>query len=237
MTITQSGVALGAYDNISHAKDILVAMILQTGDPIDSLQTLVGYRSDLINKEGQAVAPAESALDFYTGFANPLSPEYSWNQSLPISEDYFIAGNLGLYLGYASELADIKTKNPNLNFDVTSLPQTRASSASVTFGNIQALAIVKNSTNKQGALNIISALTNADAIAFLTTQTNLPPVRLDLLQTPPSGASLAIFYTAALQARGWLDPDDSSTDALFKTMIESVVSGASVSGDVVTFSG
>ncbi len=40
------------------------------------------------------------------------------------SKNMFLAGDLALYFGFASELDDLKNKNPNLNFDVTLFPQT-----------------------------------------------------------------------------------------------------------------
>jgi len=226
-TISQSAVALGDYSNVDHAKDILATLILQTGDSIVTLDPSVGtYKSTLGDKASdQATSPAEAALNFYTGFADPSVSQYSWNQSLPSSQSAFLGGSLATYFGYASELADMRAKNPNLNFDVASIPQASDTSVSATFANMDAVAILKNSKNQTGALSVIQQLTGSDVIAYLTTLTDLPPVRRDLLAVPPQDPALAVFYTAAIQGQGWLDPDVDSTAPLFQNMIESVVSG------------
>jgi len=230
--IHQSAVSFGEYQNVNHAKDILASMILQTGN------NMIGHSdngpvSSLADKMGQDVSPAEAALSFYTGFSDPLKTQYSWNRSLPSSKDYFLAGNLATYFGYASEFADIKNKNPNLNFDVALMPQARDSSSAATLGYMLALSILKTTKNSAAAFHAIGLFTSSDSIAYLSTLTNLPPVRRDLIAAgAPSGAQSS-FYTAALQSKGWLDPDTSATETIFKNMIESVTSGQDAPSEAV----
>jgi len=234
--IHQSAVSFGEYDNVDHAKDILAAMILQTGNNMIGSSDN-GPVSTLSDKMNQDVAPAEAALTYYTGFADPLKAQYAWNRSLPDSKAYFLSGNLATYFGYASEFPDLQTKNPNLNFDVALLPQARDTASAATFGNMTALAILKNTKNSAAAFHAIGLFTTADSIAYLTTETNLPPVRRDLIAAGPTSAAstgaLSTFYTAALQSKGWLDPDISGTEAIFKTMIESVTSGQDAPSEAV----
>ena len=53
----------------------------------------------------------------------------------------------------------------------------------------------------------------------------MPPARRDLLSDKPDDDAFSVFYDAALQSQGWLDPDTKRTDLLFRDMIESVTSG------------
>src|SRR3989344_293600 len=79
--LVASVMALGEARNITHAKEIVSLLMLQAGTPITSLNDN-GLRSEIFNNVGQAVLPAESALDFYTQFSNPTKVFYSWNRSL-----------------------------------------------------------------------------------------------------------------------------------------------------------
>ena len=233
-TIHQSTVSLGGYNNVSQAKSILSALLLQVGDQMVTLDYDGNYASKLAesrNNLGKSIA--SDVLDFYTSFGDPLKSQYSWNDSLPSSKSYFLSGNLALYFGFASELSDLQNKNPNLNFSVTTIPQARDVSVKSTFGNLQALVILNNSAHKADAFNAITKLTAADAITSLSASTHLPPVRRDLLASKPSDPAASSFYDSALQSKGWLDPSSGGTDSIFGTMVQSVTSGRSDSNDAV----
>ena len=67
-TILQSMIALGRYDNVSHAKDILATLLLQNGNPIISSD---GTRyTPVLNANPRAlpVSPIEQVLNFFIEF-------------------------------------------------------------------------------------------------------------------------------------------------------------------------
>lgn len=231
--INRSGLAFGEYSNVNHAKDILTTLILQTGNPMVRLDNRNEPKSTLNEKGNQTISPAEAALSFYTGFADPLKTQYSWNRSLPSSREYFLSGDLAMYFGFASEYQVISKKNPNLNFDVALIPQSQDAKVTATFANMWALSVVNNSTHKADAITTIGLLTKKDAIKELTVATLLPPVRRDLLSEKADSAALELFGKAALQSKGWLDPNTALTESLFQTMIESVTSGRSLTNEAV----
>ena len=107
--ILTSTIALGEYQNIDDAKDILAALILQAGGTLTTYDS-TGKLDSTISKSGiSSSEPAvETALRFYTEFADPSKTDYSWNGSLPKASQDFAQGNLGLYVGYASEEPLIK---------------------------------------------------------------------------------------------------------------------------------
>jgi len=76
--ILKSAVALGHFSNIVHAKDILVALFMQAGNPIIKEENGV-FISTLNRPIGNYNLP--SILKFYTDFADPNNPAYSWNRS------------------------------------------------------------------------------------------------------------------------------------------------------------
>ena len=231
--ITQSVMALGETSNIPHAKDILALLMLQAGTSIADFQS-GGFTSELQNSYNLAEVPADSALDFYTQFSNPQKPFYSWNPSLTSAQTYFTSGNSAFYLGYASEMPVLKAKNPNLALGVSAVPQSRASGKVVTFGTLYGIALAKSASNPSVALTTALSMVSNTSDSAIAQTLNLAPVRRDLLsQSAPDGVS-QVFYSAALQAKGWVDPNPSKTATIFTNMIDSVTSGRARTDEAVS---
>ncbi|MDP2642126.1 MAG: extracellular solute-binding protein [bacterium] len=222
--LVTSVMALGEARNIPHAKDILALLMFQAGTPITGF---VGpdLRSRIADNEGLTIAPGESALEFYTQFANPTKTYYSWNRSLAGAQTNFTSGDSAYYLGFASEFRTLRSKNPTLNFGVALAPQSRVSGKTVTFGRVRGVAISRGSKNSGAALVVATKLISKEAALALSQALALPPARRDLLALRPTDAVFSIFYDAALQSKGWLDPDTVVTAAIFRDAIESVTSG------------
>lgn len=222
--IIQNTVALGEFNNISHAKDLLSILIMQAGNPI-IVSGAEGWQSVLISPLGYSVSPAESALRFYTEFSNPAKPIYSWNRAEPLSINVFSSGKLAFYFGYASEFSIIKNKNPHLNFDVALLPQAKDSKSKITFGKMEGLAISKASNNIMTSFEAIKLLTSQEVSSSVSNVTGLPSTRRDLLSVKTPDPYGSIFNNAALMSRAWLDPSPRETEEIFQNMIEGVSSG------------
>lgn len=222
--ITRSFAALGEFTNVENAKEILSAFIIQSGNRI-VLSTEDGFESVINEKFDFSTPPAEAAVRFYTEFSNPIKSVYSWNKSLPNSKQLFTAGDLAVYFGFASELPGILRSNPNLNLNISQLPQLRDVNTKITYGKMTAFAIPNNSQNQRGALTVGLALTSLENIAQSSVDLGLPPVRRDALVNKPTDAIGSVFYDSALMSKSWFDPDSDETDDIFKNMIESVTSG------------
>lgn len=223
LNITKSAVSFGEFVNVSNAKEIFINLALQAGTPI----TMWGQTQPVIvfsDSFGRPTIPAEAATNFYTEFSNPAKPAYSWNRSLPQSLDYFISGDLALYFGFSSEISSIQLKNPNLNFDVTTIPVAKEGGSNVSFGKFNAFAITKASVNQNSAFDVALILSGSDAKVF-SEVLNLPPVRRDLLSKKQIDSYKAVFYDSAIRSVSWLDPDPNKTNIIFKNMIESITSG------------
>jgi ABC-type glycerol-3-phosphate transport system substrate-binding protein len=230
--IVASTIALGEARNIPNYKDIFSLLMLQAGTPITAF---VGssLRSQISNTFDLPVAPGESALDFYTQFSNPTKTFYSWNRSLINAQNHFASGDSAYYIGFASEYRTLKNKNPTLNFAVAPVPQSRVGAKTLTFARIRGIAISRGSANQAAALIVASKLISKDIQNLLSGITYLPPVRRDLLSAKPSDSTLSVFYTAALQSKGWLDPDVEATAAVFREAIESVTSGRARTAEAI----
>jgi len=232
-TILQSMIALGRFDNITHAKDILATLLIQNGNPIVKT-TSTGYLPVLNdNSAALAVSPVESVLNFFTEFSNPTLPVYSWNRALPNSIDTFTGGRSAFYLGSASELFKIESVNPNLSFDVTQMLQTRGTNAKRTYGKIYALAVNKKSTNLTAAFGVAGLLTSGDPAKKFAVAVSLPPASRALLTDRPTDPYLFTFFNSAVISRTWLDPDTKGSDAVFSELIQNILSSKLSMGDSI----
>lgn len=227
--ITRATLALGEFQNINNAKEILSALLLQAGDPI--VNRVNGVATSLLREKFDLpIAPAQAALSFYTEFSNSGKPHYSWNRSLPNSLDAFVAGDLAIYFGFASELSKLKLKNPNLNFDIKALPQSsnvREGERKITFGRMMGVAIVRNSKQIAPAFSTILEFSGPTMSKNFSQALFVSPARRDLLREWQGDSLKPVFYNSALWARGWLDPDYNETNRIFQNMVESVTGGRS----------
>jgi len=233
--IKRSAAALGLWNNVTNAKAIFSTLVMQAGDRIVAQNEATGKEISVFGSrpQGAVETPAESALRFYTDFANPSKSVYSWNRAQPDAQDAFAAGNSALYFGYASEAGELQARNPNLHFGVALMPQAQGGSTNITYGNMTGLAIPRGAKNATGALAIAQKFTASAGADLIAQNFHLPPVARALIQNVPDDATQQIFMKSALIARAWYDPNPPATNSIFQAMVESVVSGAVAPADAV----
>lgn len=233
LNILKSAVAFGEFENIKNAKEIILNLAMQAGTPI-TIWNGVKVQSVFADSYNKPTVPAEAAINFYTEFSNPAKPSYSWNRSLSNSNNYFLGGDLALYFGFGSEIRSLQLKNPNLNFDVASVPVSREGGTNVSYGNFNAFAITKSSKNPNAAFAVASILTNNEGAVAFSKVLKLPPARRDLLSQRPDNAYESVLYDSAIRTKGWLDPNPALTDTLFQNAIESITSGRVRTSEAIT---
>ncbi len=232
-TILQSMIALGRFDNITHAKDILATLLIQNGNQI-VVSTSTGHTSVLNdNPSASPVSPAEAVLNLFIEFSNPTNGAYSWNRALPKSIDMFTGGKSAFYLGRASELFKIQSINPNLSFDVTGMLQTKGTNLKRTYAKIYAVATNKKSTNLTTAIGVAGLLSSPDTAKSLAQVLSLPPASRALLTTKPIDPYLFTFFNSAIISHSWLDPDTTASDSIFAELIQNILSNKLSLGDAV----
>lgn len=242
-TVQKGGIALGTFDNISSAKDILVTLILQAGGSITGLDSNGILRSFIASQGGNTIAV--TSLGFYTEFANPAQSDYSWSRAFKDAQSSFAAADVAMYVGHASEYASIAAKNPNLNFSIAALPQVKSSTYAINTSDVYAFAIARNSPNPTGALTVAYLLAAPDFISPVAKSlgmtsalrrvvaANAAPVAAtdetsaalqNLVHNAPKTAETLLDYQANI-SKAWIDPDPDKTDQFFRDMIERTVSG------------
>ncbi len=103
--IKTAGAAVGAFDNINHAGDIISLFLVQNG-------------ADLYNLSSNSLV-ASDALRFYTSFA---TDDRVWSKTFDSSLLAFARGEAAMYFGYSKDYFAIKSANPDINLEVHPVP-------------------------------------------------------------------------------------------------------------------
>lgn len=221
LDIKRSAVSLGTSSNINHVKDIASLLLMQSGSRIVA-KSAIGYVADFSQQSSNLSLPPSEAINFYTEFSDPSKLAYSWNTSLPLSRAAFLAEDLALYFGLASEEREIISANPNLSFGVALMPQVGSSSVKMTTGDLYGFAVLRSTSRGEQALTSLYKLAGTEGLSLLDERTGLPSVHNVLRKEDPTRASSRVFVNSALITRLWVDPEPRETDRAFKEMIESV---------------
>lgn len=226
-SVEQAALAFGEYANVQNASEVLIMLLSQAGSPLIT-ENADGYTALINQSAGQATRPpADAALDFYTQFANPARPVYTWNRSLPQDRNAFLAEDLALYFGFGSEYASLRAGNPNFNFDAARIPQGSGVSIKKSYGVFYGLSILRSSDNFAGTYLALAKLNEGERASALAEGLGLAPVHRSALALGVADPFLQTMYTMALIARGFLNPSPAATEDIIKTMIEDVTSGRS----------
>jgi ABC-type glycerol-3-phosphate transport system substrate-binding protein len=224
--ILRSGVAFGEFRNVTHPKELLTLLMMQAGSRM--VENNADYYTANLDESGtgSGVYPASAAFRYYTDFADPNKVVYSWNRSLKNDKQTFIAGDLAVYFGLASEYSEIAAKNPNLNFGISSVPQKRDARIFITDGLMNGFSILKGSVDPANALTQITKILAPDVLQYWVDYGNIIPARRDMLSTSNTDKVLKVLsYRSALSAKTWMDPDGQETDKIFQQAIESISTG------------
>lgn len=224
--ITRGLIALGTYNNVHNARGILSTLFLQTGVPLSQSSPGGGLVANLGQTSSNGVPPGKAVLGFYTQFADPSKVSYTWNASLPDSEQMFLAGDLALYLGYASRARFLKAANPNIDFTVTPVPQPATAALKNVYGLIYSFMVPRGAKNPAGAYKAAALFTNSAEQSIAAANTGLAPATLSLVQAPVDPVA-TVAYAEALYTLGWLSPAPAATDLVFSGMIGDVISSRS----------
>jgi len=218
--ISRAAVALGDFGNITNAREILGSLFLQSGNPVTASGDSGPASTIASSNAYPSVVPA---LQFFSQFSEPGNSSYTWNKAMPNDKTAFLSANLAVYFGLASELFDIRNKNPNLDYDVAPLPELRSGVKAV-YGQMYGFSIVRNSANSGTAFQVVSTLVDPSHLAGLSATMYLPSVLNTVIAQGTTDPYISIFNDEALVGKTWLD-DPSASDRIFGSMIQSIVSG------------
>ncbi len=150
--IRTAGVALGTYDNIDHASDILSLLFVQNG-------------ANLYDLGGPTKKNAVDALDYYTSFVT--SNDSVWSTAMENSKLAFAKGKVAIIFGYSWDLLDVKALNPKLPVNVYLVPHLPGKYT--TIASYWAEGVSAKSKHPQEAFELIKFLSRKETLSKLYT--------------------------------------------------------------------
>ncbi|MEI7462845.1 MAG: extracellular solute-binding protein [Candidatus Taylorbacteria bacterium] len=219
--VRKSTLAMGDFTNITNARELVGSLLMQLNNPVtaydgQSIKTTIAVSS--------GSAP-QSVFKFFTQFVDPSSPNYSWNRGMPNDKTAFLSGIGATYFGFASEIKDIRAKNPNLNFDAAALPQVRTGGIKSTFGKMYGFSFMKSSPNLSTAYQAVSTLVSPTYLPMLVDMMYLPSIRRDIIAQGSTDPYIDVFNQSALVANGWLDIEPSKARQILSSTVQDITSG------------
>ncbi len=215
--IIRAGAAIGASSrSINEATDLLNLIMLQDGS---SMVTPDGKRANFSFDAGKAVS-------FYTSFSNPRSSQYTWDPSQGYSIDAFAEENVGMIFNYDFQIAQLKAKNPFLNFSVAPMPQFAGQKKNINYASYFGLAVSSQSKSPALAWNfVMNSTMDPVANGSYLVAASRPPALRTLIESNINNPDIGIFLRQALTATSWPQIDSSAIDQIFTQMIDSINAG------------
>lgn len=228
--IKTAGAAMGAYNNIDHAPDIISLLFLQNGANLTSLA----------NSQN-----AVDALNFYTQFGN--GDNRVWDSTLNNSIHAFAQGNVAMVFGYSWDVLAIQALAPSLHFAVYNVPHL--SGRNITIASYWNEGISAKTTHPKEAAEFLSFLAQKDTQAQLYSDEAKTRLfgelyaREDLAQSLASSPLLSPFITQAKNAVstffiGATDYDEfnGALNQYLANAINSILGNTSVNSALATLS-
>lgn len=204
--IKTAGAALGTFDNINHAPDIMSLLLVQNGADIKNLAS--------------SEKSAADALTFYTTFST--GNQKIWDDTLDKSMLFFAKGNLAMYFGYSWDYFIIKAINPDLSLQIHPVPHLPG--RNMTIASYWASGVSSKSKYQKEALLFLGFLTKKETAEKLFAEegkTRLfgePYARADLLEKLKDNTIVYPFVSQAKDATSSFFAGDTYDNALNSQM-------------------
>ncbi len=232
----RSGVAMGTYQNVNRAVDVVYLLMLQAGTVPWSSDGRTPKFASPIQRNGKNFNPGVVGMEFYTSFADPSSDNYTWNSDSDYSVDAFANGRAAFLYGYSYTRAQIDAKAPNLNYDVAPAPQYDLSQPSVNYASYFGEVVSKQAVDRKtaaAAWDFLKYATGKKVLDSYYAKDKEPSSRRDLIELQTQDLEIGVFAHANLTAKSFYKVDEAKFDDLFATAIEDVLfRGQSISNSL-----
>ena len=195
--VTQSGVAIGHYQNVDYWQDIVALLMYQNG----------------VNVAKPDGPRASGVYSFYKDFGSSKI----WDTRLPSSTDFFAQGNVAMYFGPTNEISNILQQNPNFRFRTELLPQIPKGDPDdpdFSYTNYFVHSVSADSGDKDMAWKLLKFLVEEEQLKELNSLREArglyPRIypRPSMASLQSSDPLLGSVVALAFQARGWYLNDD-----------------------------
>lgn len=215
----QSGIALGTADNVNNAVDLVSLLMMQNGTVMTDKSGQVSFDKKAAGENDYY--PGLAALNFYTDFADPLKQVYSWNAKQANSLDAFVAGKVGMTLGYTYQLREIKGRAPKINLGVAPLPQIKNSTKAVNYTNYWVETVSHKTANADAAWGFINFAAGQEEVVKYLAQAKKPAALRALINGQKDDPEIGVFAGQTLTAQNWYQGrDELKMEEIFKELIK-----------------
>jgi len=226
--IIQSGLALGT-SNIKYSEDIIYLLMLQNDTKIisDNLK-LATFNLPGSTSTGGNNVPGKRAIEFYTSFSNPNSPNYTWNDQLGDNISEFANGKVAMVIGYSSLQNELLQKYPDFTYKKAFVPQLNTDSDQIQdFASFNAFGVNKLSKNIGPSWNLVKLLSYDQANDFssstrLYTSKKAPSYSIGIKERSSSNPEKLSLATASSLVKGRYPKE---FDGLINLAIRSINTG------------
>lgn len=232
--IIRSGLALGNPANTYAATDVFTAMLQQRDGALftDSEDQVALHLA--ITHQGQTTFPGQDALAFYSGFATPGNPDYSWNSSLGDPVQAFTSGKTAMLLAYSTVQRPLLEIDKNIGDSVTIRPFPQIDPLNVKTNRIDFSAywthvVTKDSPNPALAWKLLASFASSQNIRAYGKVTNKmvidSSISPDKLSTSSSGfGDSSVFVGQTPFSKVNYKPEWQKTDEAIQDMLNQVIS-------------
>ena len=172
---------------------------------------------------GNTFSPAETALTFYTQFANPAKVTYTWNARSNNSIEAFAAGRVAMIFSYHYLRENLAGRAPFLNYAVAPAPQIDQGKNKSNFANYWAEAVSAQSKNQEAAWRFLKFISQKDVLKKYYAVKPRPSARIDLIEEQIADPEIGVFAENALSAKSFYKPDSRAVESIMAQMINDVV--------------
>jgi len=218
--LVRSGIALGT-EKISNAPSIMALLMMQNSAIMtDTPPTKATFELPT----GTGYPSSARALDFYTSFAKPGKPDYSWSDGFGDSTQAFALGKTAMMIDYPYRYLQITKQAPNLKFKMAKVPQVNGDYP-INYSEYWAEAVSKTSGYSDIAWDFYNFSTSYEIMNLYSVPTMKPASRLDLAKAQSQDSIIGPFAEQVASAQGYYKGNGATTDAAFISMISTALSG------------
>jgi len=224
--IIRAGAALGTYDNIPNASDLVTLLMLQNGAP---MTTGGEVTFDQPTGSEQNYYPAEQALRFYTDFASPEKSVYTWNDNVTTDAfDLFAQGNLGFLFGYRYQQSEITSRGLGADaFGLAPMPQINPDNE-VNYADYWVYTVARKSKYANESWAFLQYAADAKRSQPYDNKTKQTSVLRSVISEQIEDPDMGMFAQQALTAQSWYrGKKPQKAEEYFGDMIKSVVARTS----------
>jgi len=229
--IVRAGAALGTYDNISQASDIVTLLMLQYGATMVSGDKITFSHASAADP---TFFPGIEALHFYTAFALPEKTVYTWNDQMPDALDFFASGQLAFFFGYQYQEPDILAKSRGIDYEIASMPQINPENE-INYANYWVYTVANKTSHSNEGWNFLQYAANENRVSNYLTASHQTSVLRSILNEQLKDPEQSVHAQQAITAQSWYHgKKPQAAENHFLEMIASVVDDSNSISSAIT---